>query len=118
MPLKPLLQEGIEAGQPDPDVAKAVAHLPAEDPGGEPDERDHRERHEREPPVDGEHHRHDRDQRERVAEDGHDPRGEQLVERLHVRGDPGHQPADRVSVEVADAEALQVREDLASGGRT
>ena len=43
---------------------------------------------------------------------GHDPRGEQLVERFHVGGHPGHQPAHRVSVEVADAEALQVRVDL------
>ena len=45
-------------------------------------------------------------QGEHVAEHGHESGGEQLVERLDVGGDPGHQPADRVPVEVGNAEAL------------
>ena len=36
-------------------------------------------------------------EREHVAEDGHHAGGEQLVQRLDVGGDPGHQPADRVA---------------------
>ena len=54
---QPLLQEGVEPGQPHPDVAERLADPPAEDPGREPDERNHREGHQRQPPVDGEHHR-------------------------------------------------------------
>ena len=41
-----------------------------------------------------------------------DSGGEQLVQRLDIRGHPGHQPADRVPVEVLDAESLKVSEDL------
>ena len=40
------------------------------------------------------------------------PGGEQLVQGLDVGGDPGHQPADRVAVEVRDAEPLEMAEDL------
>ena len=43
---------------------------------------------------------------------GHHARGEELVQRLDVGGDPGHQPADRVAVEVGDAEPLEMAEDL------
>ncbi len=51
-------------------------------------------------------------QREHVAEHGHHSGREQLVECLDVGGDPGHQPADRIAVEVGDAETLQVGEQL------
>ena len=53
-------------------------------------------------------------QGEHVAEHGDHAGREQLVQRLHVGGDPGHQPADRIPVEVADAQPLQVGEDLHS----
>ena len=91
------------------DAARALA-----EPVGEgEEERDHREGDEGEAPVEGDHHRHDPDQGEEVAEDGHDARGEQLVHRVHVGGDPRHEPAHRVAVEVAHVQPLQVREDLA-----
>ena len=40
------------------------------------------------------------------------PGREQLVQGLDVGGDPGHQPAYRIPVEVADAQALEMAEDL------
>ena len=40
------------------------------------------------------------------------PGRKELVEGLDVGGDAGHQPSDRIAVEVRDAEPLQVLEDL------
>ena len=100
---EPLLQEGVDPRQPYADVAEGLAHAAAEDAGRELHERDHRERDQRQPPV-------ERPascamiatQGEEVAEDRHHAGGEQLVERLDVGGHARHQPADRVAVEVAE----------------
>ena len=78
------------------------------------EERDDREGDEGEAPVEPDHHPHDARRGDEVAEDGDEAgRGEELVHRVDVGGDPGHQPADRVAVEVGDVQPLQVREDLA-----
>ncbi len=55
-----------------------------------------------------EHHRHDAEQREHVAEDRDHARREQVVQDVHVRRDPRHQPADRIVIVVAHVEPLQV----------
>ena len=55
---------------------------------------------------------HDRaDQRQRAGEERHDPVGDELVERLHVVGQPRDQHAGLAAAEEADRLALQVRED-------
>ena len=59
-----------------------------------------------------EHHDHDADEREHVAEDRDDARREQVVQHVHVGRDARHQPADRVAVVVAQIEPLQVAVDL------
>ena len=41
-----------------------------------------------------------------------DAGGEELVERVHVVGDAGHQPPDGVVVEEGEREALQMLEHL------
>jgi hypothetical protein len=109
---QPLLQERVQPRQPVPDVPERVAHPPAEDRGREPHQRDDGERDQRQLDVEDEHHPHDGQQGEDVPEDGDHAGGEQLVQRLHVGRDPGHQPADRIAVEVGDAEALEMPEDL------
>ena len=58
------------------------------------------------------HHPHDGRQGEEIAEDGDHAGGEHFVEGVHVRGEPGHQPAHRVAVEEAGVQPLQVLEDL------
>ena len=75
------------------------------------DQRQHGEGDERQPPVHPQHHRHDADEREHVAEDRDDARGEQVVQHVDVGGDARHQPADRVAVVVAQVEPLQVAVD-------
>ena len=72
----------------------------------------HREGHESEPPVEGQHHPHDPEEREEVAEDRDDARREELVHGVHVGRDPRDQPPDGVLVEVGDVQALEVAEDL------
>ena len=58
-----------------------------------------------------EHHDHDADQREHVAEDRDHAGREEVVQHVHVGRDARHQPADRVAVVVAQVEALQVAVD-------
>ena len=111
-PGEPLLEERVEPGEPVADVAEGVSHPAAEDRGREPDQRNHREGDQRELDVDHQHHPHDGDEGEHVAEDRHHAGGEELVQRLDVGRHPGHQPADRIPVEVGDAEPLQMAEDL------
>ena len=52
-------------------------------------------------------------QRQNVAGYGHDPGREELVQHVHVGGDPGDDAADRLAVEIRNAEALQLGEDFA-----
>ena len=111
------LEVAVEPGQAEPDVAEGVAHLAAEDAGQEVHERNDRERHQRQAPVGHQHQHHDRGRVKRSPKTVTTPRGEELVERLDVGGDPSHQPADGVPVEVRDAEPLQVLEDLRAAGR-
>ena len=72
----------------------------------------HRERREREPPIDDQHRHADRKQREEVADPRYHTRGEQLVERLHVGRHSRDESAHRVAVEERDRKSLQVLEDL------
>ena len=111
-PAYPLLHERVDPREPTANFAVCIAHLQAEQPAHPEDERDHRERREREPPVGDEHHRADRREREQVAQSRHHPRREQLVERLDVPRHPRHQAPHRGSVEVRDRQPLQVREQL------
>ncbi len=53
-------------------------------------------------------------QGEDVADHGDHPRGERLLDRLDVGGHPGHQPADRVAMEEAHRQGLDVVEGLLS----
>ena len=56
----------------------------------------------------------DESQRQHVAQDGDQTRGEQFVEHVDVGGDARHQPADRIAVEECDVQPLQVRHQLAA----
>ena len=94
------------------DVAVGLAHVDAEPLRDQHDQRQHRERDERQPPVEEQHRGHDADEREDVAEDRDDAGGEQLVERIDIGRDARHQPADRIAVVEPHVEPLQVRVDL------
>ena len=76
------------------------------------DKRQHRQAHQRQPPVDHEHHDHDADQHHQVAYDGHQARADELVESVHVIGESADEAAHRVAVEVRERLVLQVREYL------
>ena len=75
------------------------------------DERQDGEGHQRQPPVHPEHHDHDADEREHVAEDRDDAGREEIVQHVDVGGDARHQPADRIAVVVAEVEPLQMAVD-------
>ena len=106
-----LLQERVDPRDPAADHAVGLADVPPEPLRDQRDQRQHGERHQRQPPVHPQHHGHDADEREDVAEDRHDARGEEVVQDVDVRGDARHQPADRIAIVVADVEPLQVAVD-------
>ncbi len=72
----------------------------------------HRERQQRQLPVQFQHHHHDAEQREEIPEDGHHAGSEQVVQHVHVRRHARHQAAHRIAVEEAHLQPLQVEEDL------
>ena len=76
------------------------------------DQRQHRERDQRQPPVHHDQHDHDADQHEDVAEDRDDARGEQVVQHVDVGRHPRHQPADR------DCDRRTGRRAAAGAGRS
>ena len=71
-----------------------------------------RKRQQRELPVEHDQDRRRADQRQRRAEQRHDPVGDELVERLHVVGQPRDDHARLAPREEGDRERLQVREQL------
>jgi len=112
-PRQVLLQERGEARHRGAHLAEAHPR-PALEPDREQEEqRQDREGGERQPDVERDQHRGDPGEHQHVADDRDDAGGEQLVERVDVGGDPGHQPADRRRVEVGELEPLQVAEDVA-----
>ena len=67
-----LLQIRVDARNPDAHGPVRVANIPTKPLRDDPDERQHGERDDREPPVEPDHHRHDPDEREQIAEHRHD----------------------------------------------
>ena len=65
------------------------------------EQRDDREGHQGQPPVEPEEHGDDAGEQQQVAEDRDDAGGEHLVQGVDVGGHPGDQAADRVAVEEA-----------------
>ncbi len=107
-----LLQEGVDARDPEADGAIRLAHVPAEPLRHDDDERQNRERQQRQAPVHPQQHDHDAEEREDVAEDRDDAGREHVVEHVDVRRDARHQAADRVAIVELDVDALQVTVDL------
>ncbi len=110
----PLVQEGVDPCQTDADVPVRLSNPGAEEEGRHEDEGQYAERHERQLPVHAQHGGHDEDQREDVAEDGDDPRAEQLVEGLDVARNPRDEAARGIAVVEAQVQALEVSEELGS----
>jgi hypothetical protein len=107
-----LLQVRVDSGDPGAHRPVRLAHVRAEPLRDQPDERQHGERDDREAPIDPDHHCHDPDQREQIAEDGDDASREQVVQDVDVCRDARHQAADGIPVVEAQVEPLQVFVDL------
>ncbi len=108
--LERLLQEGVHPGQPGADHPVAVPRAHAEVRRGQHQQGHQRERDEGQLPVHPEHDHDDAGEDDHVAQERHDPAGEQLLDRLPVVQDPGHQPPDRAPVVEARVLALEMRE--------
>src|SRR5581483_6436803 len=106
-----LLEVAVQAADPLPDLPVCLPRHATEEVDGEHHERQQREARERQPEVDPEHERDDADEPEHVEHDGHRARGEHLLEHVDVGREPRDDPPDRVLVEEAHREALELREE-------
>ena len=73
-----------------------------------------RERQQRQPPVDAEHHDAHDGQGEEVVHDGQDAAGEHFIDGIHVGREPRNQAPHRMGVEEAHVQLLHVAEDVAA----
>jgi hypothetical protein len=108
-----LVEEGVDARDARSDLAVALAYPDPKEVRREHHQRNYREAGERQSPVDPQHRRADRDEREQIAESRDDARREQLIERFDVRSHARDQSADRIAIEEVDRQSLQVRKQLA-----
>src|SRR5438067_6028521 len=74
--------------------------------------RDRDQRNEGQLPVQPEHHSDDRKDNDQIAQDIDHPRGKKLVQRIDVRGQPRHDPTDRVMVVIGYFLLLQLRKQF------
>src|SRR5262249_54059067 len=107
-----LLRECVQPRDLGPNLAEAFARPPTEPGGGRDEQRHDRQRDEREPPVEVEHHPQRARDQHNVAEHFDQPRSEEFVERVDVGGQPGDQPPDRVGVVKRHLDGLELAEDL------
>jgi hypothetical protein len=107
-----LLQVGVEARDALADQAIRPPRREAEEIDAEEEHGHEHERRRREARVDRHHDDDDPHHREDVHEDRHRARREHLVQHVDVRREPRHQTADRVAVEVAHRQPLDVGEHL------
>ena len=103
-----LLQKRVDPGDPRPHRPVGVTHVGPEPLRDQPDQWQHREGHQRQPQVHDDEQHHDANQGEDVSENRHHASREQVVQRVHVRGDACHEAPDRVAVVEAQVEPLQV----------
>jgi hypothetical protein len=94
------------------DAAVRMVRARPEPRGREAHEREDHEGRQRETPVEEEENDHGAREEERVLHEARDAVGDQLVERLHVVGDPADDRARAVALVVAEREALEMPEEL------
>ena len=107
-----LLDEAVHGGDGGANPAERRTHPPPEDPPGGEQRRHRRESDQRELPVHPEQRRHDADQQHHIGDDHHHAGTQQFVQRVHIAGRAGHHLADRVPVEPAGMEFLDVVEHI------
>ena len=106
------LQVSVDARDGDANSPVGFAHGAAKRAGDHHDNGKYGEGEERQLVVHLQHDHHDGDQGEDIAENSHHAGGEQVVQHIHVRSDPRHQPAHGVAVKEAHLQALEVRKKL------
>ena len=107
-----LLKIGVDARDGDADAAVAVLHHAPKSGGDENDYGSHQQQQPSHSGVHAKHHDDDEAQRENVAEDGHQARGPEFVQSVHVGGDARDQAADGIAIVKRNVEALEVLHQL------
>ena len=107
-----LLQIRVDARDERADHSIRLADVAAEPLGDQDDQRQDDEARQRQLRVHAQHHDHDAEQREHIAEDGDDSGGEQVVQDIHVARDARHQAANGITVVEPQIQPLQMGVNL------
>jgi len=91
-----------------------IAHVFSKNESNHQNERQDGESGEGQPPIDVKKHADHDGQKKEVVDHGHDAGREQIVQSIDVGCNARNQPADRVAVEIAHGQFLQVTEDFAA----
>ena len=109
--LQRLLEEAVQTRQAPADLPVGVARVQPEVRRHDQEQRHQGEGHQRQAPVDPEHHDHDAGERDDVGHDGEETARERLADGLHVVEHARHEPSDRVAIEEARLQTQEVVED-------
>ena len=102
------LQVGVDLRNGDTDAPVALRHAAAEHRRGKDDERHGRQHNRGKQRAEIEHDGQDEDQRQKIAQNGYESRGEEVIEHVHVGGDARHQPAYGIAVVEREVQVLQM----------
>src|SRR5262249_45717991 len=108
------LQESIDPRDGRTDSAVGVAHLRAENQRGEQHERQWRKRRDCQFGIEMKEEGDEEDQQHEIIQHRHDTGGEEIVERVDVRGYASDQAAHGTAIVEAHRQALQVHENFAA----
>jgi len=106
-----LVEERVESGRLRSNRAECLSRTGPDEPHDHRDDRKRRERDERHPEVEDEHHDDDARERDQIAERIDHARREELTHGIDVVRRSGHEPADRRPVVVAKLETLHEVEE-------
>ena len=109
-----LLQKGEDARDARAHQVVTASGAFTEPGGGREKHRHRQQRYERQAYVHPSHHGDNRDNHHQITEQVSDARREQLVQRVHVGGQPRHDPSDWIAIEISDLLVLQLVIDFAA----
>ncbi len=110
-PVHLLVEEGVQPGRPRADVAVSRPRSLANVVDDRADDGQRQEGHDRQAPVEGQHHRDDADEREEVADRVERARREELAQGVDVVRRARHEPPHRRAIVVAQSKLLEELED-------
>src|SRR5690606_25248817 len=109
-----LREKAIDPADQVLDMHEIAAQGPFDEQGDDDDQRRRDERNQSQLPVNDEHHDHDADQHQDILEQIDQDIGKKLIERFHIIGRAGDQPARRIMVEKSHRQQHDMQKNVSA----